>query len=82
MAAETALGPGDLLVAFTDGIVEARQGDEEFGDERTLATLARLRALGPDAIASGLLEAAAAFAAGGDEDDRAVLVARVKEAES
>jgi sigma-B regulation protein RsbU (phosphoserine phosphatase) len=80
--AETALGPGDLLVAFTDGIVEARQGDEEFGDERTVGTLARLSALGPDAIAAGLLEAAGAFAAGGDEDDRAVLVARVKEAES
>ena len=32
---ETALGPGDLLVAFTDGVVEAvNAAGDEFGDER------------------------------------------------
>jgi FixJ family two-component response regulator len=78
--AEAALAPGDLLVAFTDGVVEARRGDEEFGDERLVAALGPLAMRPAEEVAAGLLSHAASFAAGEDEDDRAVLVARVKEA--
>jgi serine phosphatase RsbU (regulator of sigma subunit) len=80
LGAEVPLGPGDLLAVFTDGLVEARQGDEEFGDERLVAALDRRAGTPADQIATGLLADVAAFAAGEDGDDRAVLVARVKEA--
>lgn len=34
------LDPGDLLCLFTDGLVEARRGADEFGDDRAMAVLA------------------------------------------
>ncbi len=43
---ETSLGPGQILVAYTDGITEARNAaGEEFGDERLMSCL---RAAAPD----------------------------------
>src|SRR5207342_962862 len=41
--ADTALtlGPGDLLCLFTDGLVEARNGDALFGTERAASSLAQ-----------------------------------------
>ena len=35
------LGPRDILLAFTDGLVEARRGDELYGRERVMDSLAR-----------------------------------------
>ena len=80
LAAETTLEDGDLLVAVTDGIVEARRGEEEFGDERLCAAVEPLASRPVEDIAAGLLEAVASFAGDEDRDDRAVLVARAKEA--
>jgi GAF domain-containing protein len=37
---ETSFGPGDVLFAATDGLVEARRDGEFFGDERLRAVLA------------------------------------------
>ena len=68
------------MVAFTDGIVEARRDDEEFGDERLVAALEPMAGRPAEEIAAGLLSAVAAFAFDEEKDDRAVLVARVKEA--
>jgi FixJ family two-component response regulator len=76
--AAAGLEPGDLLVAFTDGVVEAPRGEEEYGEERLLATLVHERALPPSEIAGRVLTAVASWA-DGEADDRAVLVARVKE---
>jgi phosphoserine phosphatase RsbU/P len=69
------LGPGDGLVLFTDGLPEARRGDEFFGD--TLA--ARLVAHGsdPDALTRKLLEEVVSFQDGHPRDDTAVLAVRV-----
>ncbi len=80
LAGEVRLEPGDLVVAFTDGIVEARRDDEEFGDERLVAALAPLAERPAEDIAAGLLSAVATFARDEEKDDRALLVARVKEA--
>jgi sigma-B regulation protein RsbU (phosphoserine phosphatase) len=51
-SAQISLATGDLLVAFTDGLVEAENIDEqEYGEPRMLATLAMC----PGASASGVL---------------------------
>jgi PAS domain S-box-containing protein len=34
------LEPGDVMLAFTDGVTEARRGNEQFGEERLAAVLA------------------------------------------
>lgn len=50
------LRPGDVLLCYTDGIVESRnQADEEYGYERLLTSLARHRHESVDQIHNGLL---------------------------
>lgn len=64
------LGPGDVVVAYTDGLVEARDGGgQEFGEERLLATLAATDGRGPTAAVDALLEAARSFTGGRQADD-------------
>jgi serine phosphatase RsbU (regulator of sigma subunit) len=50
-------GPGDALLAFTDGLIERRHEDIDAGEDRLLQAVARLRsgALGPGLV--GLIEA-------------------------
>jgi sigma-B regulation protein RsbU (phosphoserine phosphatase) len=79
-AAEVRLEPGDLLLAFTDGMVEARHGEEEFGDDRLSAALAARAGRPLEEIATALLAEVSAFAAVEELDDRALLLARVREA--
>lgn len=71
------LSPGDALVFYTDGVIEARGSNSPL-DERALAELVRgCAGLGADAIAA-VVERAAIDSAGGDlRDDIAVLVLRV-----
>ncbi len=78
------LQPGEVLVAYTDGVTEARRGVEQFGEQRladmVAAAAGGLRgAIGPaaaalvaDAVADRVLEAVTDFAA--ERDDVAVLV--------
>ena len=70
------LEPGDILVAFSDGITEARDLDgEEFGEERVLACVNAHRELPPSALLQTLFEAVHHFSAGGTQaDDLTVLV--------
>jgi steroid delta-isomerase-like uncharacterized protein len=76
--ARVELEPGDLLVAFTDGVTEARNSEgEEFGEERLLACVERHRKLAPQALLESLLAAVQHFsAAPGQRDDLTVLVLR------
>ncbi|WP_110182770.1 histidine kinase N-terminal 7TM domain-containing protein [Nocardioides solisilvae] len=71
-----ALEPGELLCAFTDGIVEARQDDEMFGTERLARVLVEHARLPVDELAARVSEAVRAFH--GDElaDDLALLLVR------
>jgi len=69
------LGPGDMLVFYSDGVSEARSGRGFFGDDRLAATLRTATGL-PAAAAVRLLETNALSFAGQLNDDLAVLAAR------
>jgi GAF domain-containing protein len=73
-----ALGPGDALVLFSDGVIEARAQDGElFGMDRVAAVAAEASPRGAEHVAEALEEAIAGFGAAEASDDRALLVVRV-----
>jgi serine phosphatase RsbU (regulator of sigma subunit) len=75
--ADLALGAGDRLVMFTDGIVEAsnaHDAGDELGDVRLQETLRGLRGLSAQAAAGAALDAARSFAGGTLADDATVVV--------
>jgi len=58
----TAMGPHDLLVIFTDGLIEAvNEADQEFGEPRVLAVLKSSGAAGAQGTLTNLLSAVDAF---------------------
>jgi sigma-B regulation protein RsbU (phosphoserine phosphatase) len=71
--------PGDLIVFFSDGIVDAQNGSGEmFGDERLVAVLQSQSQPTTAAItAEAILDAVAAFQSGTDHfDDETVVILR------
>lgn len=70
------LEPGDLVFAYTDGLVEARRAGELFGEERLLGLLSRHgRAMGPSELVRSVHDQVAAWA-GGFADDVVALALR------
>lgn len=70
------LGQGGLFVAFTDGLIEARRGNEFFGGERVLATVEGMKQAPVDIIVDHLRNEALAFTGGKLLDDAAILAFR------
>lgn len=73
------LDPGDLLLAYTDGVTESldREG-EEFGEARLHALATSLAGASADAVQHAVVDAVAAWAAGAPpHDDLTVVAARV-----
>lgn len=68
------LHPGDALVLYTDGVLEARQGRSFFGEERLLEHLDTLRGVTAREMASSLMQCTLEFQAGHANDDIAILV--------
>ncbi len=71
------MSPGDLLVMFTDGIVEAlRESDgEEFGTDRLLEVTRELQGKRATEVVQGIFERIEQWTGGAPpEDDRTVLV--------
>ncbi len=67
--------PGDVFVAFTDGISEAmNNADEEWGEEQLIATVEGCGGLGPSEAIGRIMQAADTFVAGAKQHDDMTLV--------
>ncbi len=64
------LATGDRLVAYSDGIVEAmNEQDEEYGDDRFLAACQRLAALPSEEFVTGVVEEVRMHQGGAEQHD-------------
>jgi len=76
--ADVAVGRGDRLLLYTDGITEAnREGDQLYGDERLEQAARRLRCLSAAQMVDALFEEVAAFT-GTFRDDATVLAVTIE----
>jgi phosphoserine phosphatase RsbU/P len=74
---EVELAPGDTLVLYTDGVVEAAGSDgEEFGESRLLEVLKSHPNLPADALLQAVVDAVRQFSDGEQQDDITLVVAR------
>jgi sigma-B regulation protein RsbU (phosphoserine phosphatase) len=73
---EVLLAPGDEVVVYTDGVTEGRRGDEQFGEERLAASVARGTG-SATSLAETLVGDVLAFQGGDARDDIAVVAIRV-----
>lgn len=67
------INPGNMLVLYTDGVIEARRGDDIFGEERLVRALGRNRHRSVDALPSCLLQEVLSFCGDTLTDDTAML---------
>lgn len=72
----TQLEPGDVLIAYSDGLTEAGSGSDLFGEKRLEAAARELSGSSAEDVLAGLLARAEAFAHGQPADDLTLLVAR------
>ena len=77
-ATEVELAPGDLLLAFTDGVTEAMSPDGAlFGEARLRALLGGMGDIAPAAAVDAVLAGVRAFAGSAEQaDDIAILAVR------
>lgn len=73
---EVPLGAGDVLLLYTDGLAEARAGEQLFGEERIANILRREGNADLDVLCKTLIEAAEDFATSPLTDDTAILSIR------
>ena len=75
-AGRLVLSHGDLLLVYSDGVVEAEDASQAlYGDNRTIAALARLRGHGPRAIVEALREDVGRFTREAPQSDDITLLA-------
>lgn len=73
---EIHLERGDLVLLYTDGLSEARSGNEQFGEERIASLLKRDPGAEPGVLVKSLLDTARDFASQAITDDIAILAMR------
>jgi sigma-B regulation protein RsbU (phosphoserine phosphatase) len=73
---ERSLAPGDFVVLYTDGVVEAMNvAKEQFGEDRLLAAVARHAAGGPSELLSGITTEMNEFVGRAKQQDDQTLLA-------
>ncbi|HJT86626.1 MAG TPA: SpoIIE family protein phosphatase [Bryobacteraceae bacterium] len=72
------LGPGDVLVIYSDGVTEATNtAEEEYGEERFIETLKQHRGDSASAIVSAITSSVSQFTSGAPQaDDITLMVAK------
>jgi sigma-B regulation protein RsbU (phosphoserine phosphatase) len=76
---DRSLNPGDTLLLFTDGVVEACSQDNDlFGEQRLLQLARKCGGLAAADLQSALLNAASEHCGGAFQDDATMIVIRVK----
>jgi sigma-B regulation protein RsbU (phosphoserine phosphatase) len=74
-----AIGRGDRLILYTDGITEARDAEDlEFGEERLVALAVQHRACSAPALQARLVDAVTSFTGGRFQDDATLIVVAVE----
>lgn len=73
---ELPLDPGDVLLLYTDGLAEARAGEQLYGEERVANVLRRDPGQDLNTLCKSMLESARDFATEPLRDDVAILVIR------
>jgi len=76
--AEEQLFPDDVLVMYTDGVTEAHQGAELYGEERLSGVILDCAEQSADQIANRIIREVTEFAGGRLTDDAAVVVMKVR----
>lgn len=66
--------PGDTLAIYTDGLVEARNGKEEYGMKRLREKVTELGTRPAEEIAQGIINSVTSFTGGGMQKDDVTLV--------
>lgn len=73
------LAPGDVILLFTDGVIERLNGEmEEFGIAALRKTFAELAPKGSEAVIEGVTQALRAFGGGVPQNDDVTLIALEK----
>jgi serine phosphatase RsbU (regulator of sigma subunit)/anti-sigma regulatory factor (Ser/Thr protein kinase) len=72
------LQPGDAVVLYTDGVSEARRGDEELGDHRLYELLREQYGRPSQEVADAVMAESRSFSSTRASDDAAVFVLRVR----
>jgi sigma-B regulation protein RsbU (phosphoserine phosphatase) len=74
---KVSLGPGDLLVIYTDGVTEApNQAGEEFGESRLLEIMKSRPQVGVKETLSAILDGVQQFSGASQADDLTLVIAR------
>lgn len=71
--AEARLDPDDVMLLYTDGVIEARRDREEYGEDRLRDLLSSCAGQRADEVAGAVEEAVLSFQSGMARDDIAVL---------
>src|ERR1700676_2937565 len=76
---EVALRPGDVLVMFTDGVIEAKNtAADDFGSDRLIQVVRNRFYLKPAYLAETVIQAVQVFSGFRRQDDMTVVVVRVR----